>query len=171
MGVLAVLADLYDFETKVENGFRDCLNKAFVSEGKDPKIFISQDVHVQGTPRIEIQLQVSGELEQRTGEGQQGRPTEVTDSREGTLIIAVCTTRSPSADRAFHGFARGLIRAVMSGHNGSLADLAPAMEKYQLLGVAETGASPTVEVKGEDVTELSFGIIWAIRPEAWPISP
>lgn len=159
---------LYDFESNFEKAFSDLILAKLTTAGLTAPVYTSRDIREMEPLRVEIYLNVTGELQQKTTIGQSS-PVEVPCAFTGNLMIVVGSERMNTAGRTAHGPTRGLVRYIMTGAN-ELDGI--ALPYYQILLIQNLGSAPAAgEDKLDDVTVFTFELQWAINPDAWPATP
>lgn len=161
--------ELYDFETQFEALWKAVVEGLLTENSLVAEVATAQSPAIKDTPRIEITFQVGPPLEQRTTAGQSA-PTkkQVPNAFNGVLTAKVVTTRSLDPDNAsIHGTLRGLVRYAFSA--GALVVNDTNLPWLEILEQLPSASTPQFyDEKDNDLTELAYSVVFAIRNTAWP---
>ncbi len=154
---MATLIDIFAYERAVENAVREMLRTAglrafveFDDEQKDP------------TPYVEIQLNsvTPYGLHRVLYQG-----ATLRDAWEGTLTIRVVTARGKNSDKQYEMLGRSRIEMLL--FRDRFTD--GLLPYHHVDDLKETGLSRGNDsVNSLDWSELSYRIIFSVRPLAWP---
>lgn len=166
----ASLAELFDFETNIENafagGFDSLFNDDLAPGAPEVQILTPRTLATLAakkiTPRIELALAVTGSPEQH---GKDNGGVEYRSARMGTLSFR-CVVRRNKPGQSL-GYLRGTIRAgILKGEQ-----LVPpeALPFYQILYLEEAGSVSEFEGENDEIhAVVSVEIHWDVNDDQFP---
>jgi hypothetical protein len=149
---------LYRFEDYIEAAAKSVLkSRGFVS------VYIQQDTDDIVTPRVSLQFTVTGAIE-HYGIREIDQQLFV-DRWQGRLTAAIVTDRS--VNKHAHSAIRAKTRQYLS--QWQLYNTTLLLPYHELVRCMEGPSSPIIRAEeDEDVSEISWDIIFGIRSWAWP---
>jgi len=149
--------DLYRFEDYIESAAASILRRQGIAT------FIQQSTEDLSTPRVELQFTVGGAVEHYNFRESDTQP--FIDRWSGNLVAGVVTARS--IDRSAHRGIRSKVRRLLAQWESYNTDL--LLPYHELVRCIEGSSSPIIRPEtDEDVSQITFEIIFGIRDGAWP---
>ena len=151
---------LYRFEDYIEAAAKTILTARNVTT-----VYIQQDTTDLVTPRASLQFVVGGAIEHygmRASDGQM-----FVDRWQGRLTVEVATARN--VNKSSHSAIRSKVRQYLGQWGLFRTDA--LLPYHDIARVFEGPSSPIIRTEeDEDVSQISFEIIFGIRSGAWPTS-
>lgn len=147
---------LYDFEGQIESA-ADSVLSTLVSDVRQPR-----DTDDMATPRLVAQFTVE-RAQDRMAQLPNGdlRP----DIYDGSLSLSIVTDRRNNASS--HGSFRAKVRTLMGDYRKQFTD---ALLPYvKILRCQETSGTPVSFENDLDRSEMTYGITFVVKADAWPV--
>lgn len=165
-----VLAQLYDFETQLENGFASALMTDSVFIADQVQILASRSKATTATPRIEVECQLGAASAWSRMVQFAGKPAakQTPIGFAFAMVFRLVTTRqwsgtSPAID---HGYLRGELRVVLIAPSYPLTS--GNLPNLQVLRFLPASSIPNVNNdKDEDISVLTYAGEVQIQDTAW----
>ena len=162
---------LYNFEDQIETAIAAVLVAALAA-GPTPiacQVLTSRDFATKQTPRLEVEFATGKAMNQRTTAGQ-ANPRQVPSAFEGTLTVSVVTDRQTEQSVAVHGILRGRARFNLSAAAQPFTSI--NIPNLQILDMLPANTVPGMQTdKEEDITAMSYSVMFGIQNNAWPSYP
>ena len=167
----AFIGDAFNFEDILEALFNTLLTGDSYLTAQSVVIFTRRSLNIQGTPRIELDADISSDLGYMSflTQGNPGR--QVPNAFNGTVTMRVVTTRAIDSALAtpLHGKIRGRCRYILSASANLISSLSPA-QYLQILELLPSQANMDIQPdKDTDTTFLSYRMKFQINDWTWPV--
>lgn len=149
---------LYQFEDAIESAVKTLFTNNSITA------YRQRDNNTRVTPAVDIQFS-TGAATEHLGYTCDGKLRP--DTWNGSLQIRIVTTRSKND--ASHSTLRGKIRNLLYSFEDNLTRT--LLPHHSIARVMETGTTPQIEAdEDHDISSISFNLVFAIRPDAWPVA-
>lgn len=170
----AYIGDAFNFEDILEALFYTLLSTDtyLAAIGVAPtNVYTRRSLNVQATPRIELDVDMSSNMDYMSFIIQGNPPRQTPNAFIGNVTMRVVTTRAVDSllGTPLHGKIRGRCRYIMSAPADLISSLSPA-QYLQILELLPGSATMDIQAdKDTDTTFLSYRMKFAINDWAWPV--